>query len=136
MKKRRRGRDGVGLSHSSASGHHREGAGHQGKPEHAGLPGGAGGDENRDQGSPGKDFQGEGPVRAYRQLSGQGTPPGTVRGISSGLEKGICAVEGWREDARLRTEFVRQSLAGRRWSSAKASNQRPNRERLRLRAES
>ena len=46
MKKRRRWPDEVRIPDSSASGHHRKGSRHQGKPEHFGLPGSDGGDQD------------------------------------------------------------------------------------------
>ena len=47
---------------------------------------------------------------AHRELSGERTAAGKVRRLPSGLEEGVCAVEGRREDAGVRAEFVRQSF--------------------------
>ena len=78
MKKRRRWPDEIRLSDPSPSGDHGKGPGHQGKPEHAGLPGGAEGDQDRDQGSGAVDFQGEGAFGAHRKLSGERAAPRQV----------------------------------------------------------
>ena len=37
--------------------------------------------------------------RAHRELCRQGAAPGQVYRLSSGLEEGVCAPEGRREDA-------------------------------------
>ena len=45
---------------------------------------------------------------------------GKFAGYRPGLEEGVCTVAGRREDAGVRTEFVRQSLVVRRWRLAGA----------------
>ena len=53
---------------------------------------------------------------ADRELSGKRTAAGQVYRLPSGLEEGVCALEERREDAGVRTEFVRQSLSVRSFS--------------------
>ena len=51
------------------------------------------------------------PVGADRDLSRKRTPARQVCRLPSGLEKGVCAPAGWREDAGVRAEPVRQPSA-------------------------
>src|ERR1700741_964611 len=124
MKKRRRWRNEVGLRNSSPSGYYGKGPGHQGKREHARVPGGEAGDQDRDQGSGTVDFQSESRLGAHRELPREGTAPWTFRGLPSGLEEGVRAVEGRRKDAGVRAEFVRQRSAVSRQLSGKAAADR------------
>src|SRR5579862_218015 len=105
-KKRRRWPDEIGISDSAASGHHREGPCDQGKPEHAGVPGGPEGNEDGDQGSSADDFQGESALGSYSYLSGQRAPARKVCRLPSGLEKGVRSFEVRRKDAGVRAELV------------------------------
>src|SRR5579872_1598480 len=111
MKKRRRWRKPnqyeIRISNHSASGDYREGPGYQGKPEHAGLPGGAEGDQDGNQGSSADDFQSESAFSAYGDVSGKRAAARKVRRLPSGLEEGVRAVAVRREDAGIRAEFVR-----------------------------
>src|SRR5271154_6338540 len=106
MKKRRRSPDEIGISDHSPSGDHGKRPGHQGKPEHAGLPGGAGRDQDRDPASGAVNFQGEGVVRAHRNLSGKRAPPGKVCRLPSRLEKSLRAVKVRRKNAGVRAKLV------------------------------
>ena len=67
------------------------------------------------------DFQSEGRLGAHGELSRQRAPPRKFRGLPSGLEKSIRAFEGWREDAGVRAELVRQRSAVSRQLSVKAA---------------
>src|ERR1700756_4367545 len=124
MKKRRRWRNEIGLRNSSPSCDYRKGPGHQGEREHTRVPGGKAGDQDRDQGSGAVDFQSEGRFGAHRELPREGKAPRTFRGLPSGLEKGVRAVEDRREDAGVRAEFVRQRSAVSRQLSVKAAADR------------
>src|SRR5579885_202181 len=106
MTKRRRWRNEVGIPDSSPSGDYREGPDHQGEREHARVPGGQAGDQDRNQGGRAVDLQGEGRFGAHGQLPGKTAAPRAFRGLPSGLEKGVRAPEGRREDAGVRTKFV------------------------------
>src|SRR4029077_17967224 len=97
MKKRRRWRNEIGIPDSSPSRDYGKGPGHQGKREHARVPGGEAGDQDGDQGSRAVDLQSEGGLGAHRELSGKRAAPRTFRRLSPGLEEGVRAVEGRRE---------------------------------------
>src|SRR5579864_785355 len=112
MKKRRRWRNEIGLRNSSPSGDYREGPGHQGEREHTRVPGGKAGDQDRNQGGGAVDFQSESRLGAHRELSGERAASRTFRGIPSGLEESVRAVEDRREDAGVRAK----SLVVSRWS--------------------
>src|SRR6267143_3888182 len=130
MKKRRRWRNEIGLPDSSPSGDYGKGPGHQGEREHARVPGGEAGDQNGDQGSCAVDLQSEGGLGAHGELSRKRTAPRTFRGLSPGLEESVCAAQGRREDAGVRTESLvvsGWSLVVGRWSLAKTANGRANR---------
>src|SRR5208282_3139508 len=103
--------DEIRVSDYSEAGDHRKGPGDQRDPEHTGLPSGAEGDQDRDQGSGAGDLQGEGRVGAHRKLSGERTAARQVYGLPSGLEESIRALEDWRKDAGIRPEFVRKQSA-------------------------
>src|SRR5579864_7898416 len=106
MKKRRRWRNEERIPDHSPSGDYRKGPSHQGKPEHAGIPGGSEGDQDGNQGSGAVDFQSESAFRAHGHVSGKRAASRKVRGLPSGLEEGLCAVALRREDAGIRAEFV------------------------------
>src|SRR5207237_3448209 len=90
----------------SPSSDHRKGAGDQRKPEHAGVSSRETSDQDGDQRSGAKHFQSESIFGTYRELPGKRKTPRTLRRLSSGLEKSICAVEGRRKDAGVRAEFI------------------------------
>ena len=69
-------------------------------------------DQDRNQTGRAVHLQGEGAVRAHRQLSGQRAPPGKVRRLSSGLEEGIRTAEVGRKDAGVRAELVVSQSVG------------------------
>src|SRR5271156_1994159 len=108
MKKRRRWHKNheIRIPDYSPSRDHRKRFGDQGKPEHAGLPGFAAGDQDGSEASGADDFQGEGIVRAHRRISWKRAAAGEVCRLPSGLEKSIRTVAGRREDAGVRAEFV------------------------------
>src|SRR5271166_3226371 len=113
MKKRRRWPDEIRIPDHSPSRDYREGPGHQGKPEHAGLPGGAQGDQDGNQAGGADDFQGESAFRTHGDVSGERAAARQVRGLPSGLEEGVRAVAGRGEDAGVRAEFVRAASGDR-----------------------
>src|SRR5437879_2475343 len=106
MKKPRRWPDEIRIPDHSASCDHRKRFGHQGEPEHAGLSGGAQGDEDRDQGSCAKHFQGESAFGAHGDVSGKRTAARKVCRLPSRLEEGLRKAAQRREDAGVRAEFV------------------------------
>src|ERR1700693_2709722 len=95
----------------SPSSDYRKGPGHQGKPEHAGISGRTEGHEDGNQAGGAADFQSEGAFRAHRYVCGKRAAAREVRGLPSGLEEGVRAVAGGREDAGVRAEFVRRKEA-------------------------
>ncbi len=50
-------------------------------------------------------------LRAHRDVSGKRTSAREVRGLSPGLEEGICTAALRREDAGVRAEFVKSQLS-------------------------
>src|ERR1700740_2557701 len=110
MKKRRRWRNEVSLRNSSPPGDYGKGPGHQGEREHARVPGGEAGNQDRNQGSGAIDFQGEGGFGAHRQLSGKRAAPRPFRGLPSRLEEGVRAVEGRRKDAGVRAKSLKAAI--------------------------
>src|SRR5580765_645800 len=109
--KRRRWRNEIRISDYSPSSDYREGPGHQGKPEHAGLPGGTESDQDGNQASGTDDFQGESALRAHRHVCGKRAAAREVCRLPSGLEEGVRAVAVRREDAGVRAEFVRAAIS-------------------------
>jgi len=89
----------------STSGHHRKRFGDQGKPEHAGLPGCAGGDEDGVKQAVQTISRSKCFPCARRCIPGKNgggeSLPATVR-----TGKGVCTAAGRREDAGVRAEFV------------------------------
>jgi len=69
--------------------------------------------KNGNQAGGAVDFQGESAFRAHRNVCGKRAAAWEVRGLPSGLEEGVCAAAGGREDAGVRAEFVR-AVVGRR----------------------
>src|SRR6185437_8844891 len=94
------------ISDYSPAGNYREGPGHQGKPEHAGLPGFAQGEQDGDQRSGAGNLQSESELGAHGELSGERAAARKVCRVSSGLEEGVRKIAGRREDAGVRAEFV------------------------------
>src|SRR5436309_13328961 len=99
MKKRQRWPDEICVSDYSPSGDHGVRFSHQGKPEHAGVPGGFEGDQNRDQRSREERVQSETRFGADGKLPGQGTAAWGIRWILAGVEEGTGSAEIRREDA-------------------------------------
>ena len=58
--------------------------------------------------SRGDALQSEGSRGTHGNFCRQGTPAGQVRGLQAGLEEGLREVEGRREAAGVREQFVRQ----------------------------
>src|SRR5437773_12576155 len=106
MKKRQRWPDEICVSDYSPTGDYGKRFSDQGKPEHAGIPGGFEGDQNRDQGSRAERVKGESRFGGDGKRSGQGTTAREIRRIPGGLEEGIWAVEIRREDAGICAKFV------------------------------
>src|SRR5690348_7404419 len=98
MKKQRRWPDEVRIPDHSPSGNYGKRFGHQGKPEHAGLSGGAQGDEDGNQRSGADHFQGESAFRTHRDLSGKGTAAWEICRVPSGLEESLRAIAVRRKD--------------------------------------
>ena len=112
MKKRRRWPDEIRIPDHSPSGDHRKRFGDQGKPEHAGLPGGSGSDEDGSEAGGADDFQSQSAFRPHGDVSGKRAAAREVCRLSTRLEEGVCTAAGGREDAGVRAEFVRQQKAG------------------------
>src|SRR3989449_10389109 len=106
MKKRQRWPDEICVSDYSPTGDYGKRFSHQGKPEHAGVPGGFEGDQNRDQGSRAERGQSESRFGADGKISGQGKTAREIRWITAGMEEGGSAAENRREDAGICAEFV------------------------------
>src|SRR5437763_16353029 len=102
MKKRQRWPDEICVSDYSPAGEYGKRFSDQGKPEHAGIPGGFEGDQNRDQGSRAERAQGESRIGADGKLSRQGTTARKSRQPPGGLEESIGAVEIRRKDSGKR----------------------------------
>src|SRR5260370_20090321 len=106
MKKRRRWPDEIRIPDHSASGDHRKRFGHQGEPEHAGLSGGAQSDQDGDQGSGAKHFQGESALRAHGDVSGKRTAAREVCRLPSRQAEGLRKAAKRRGNAGVRAEFA------------------------------
>src|SRR5207253_8671339 len=113
MKKRQRWPDEICVSDYSPAGDYGKRFSDQGKPEHAGIPGGFEGDQNRDQGSRAERVQGKSGFGPDCELPRQRTAAREIRRIPPGLEESIRAAEIRREDAGIRSEEHTSELQSR-----------------------
>ena len=65
-------------------------------------------DEDGNQASGAVDFQSESAFGPHCHLSGERAAARKVCRLSSRLEEGVCTLEGRREDAGIRAEFIKQ----------------------------